>query len=190
MITTDTSEKGLEVLIVRHLTGQQNPATAADNAVQSSVGYYSVGGYQPGQPGDYNRDVALDVVKLLAFLQITQPKVVETLELEQEGIKRTQFLHRIQGEIAKRGVVDVLRKGVSHGPAHVDLYKFLPTPGNTSSAENFAKNIFSVTRQLRLAPRSCAAFCARARKSSSPRCKSFRLSWMNWTTWVPAVLRC
>jgi type I restriction enzyme R subunit len=31
----------------------------------------------------------------------------------------------------------------------VDLYKFLPTPGNMASAENFAKNIFSVTRQLR-----------------------------------------
>ena len=36
-----------------------------------------------------------------------------------------------------------------HGPAHVDLYKLLPTPGNASAAENFGKNIFSVTRQLR-----------------------------------------
>jgi type I restriction enzyme R subunit len=148
MAPTDTSEKGLEALIVKHLTGQQNPASAPGNAIQSSVGYYSVGGYQPGQPSDYNRDVALDVVKLLAFLQTTQPKIVETLELQQDGIKRTQFLHRIQGEIAKRGVVDVLRKGVNHGPAHVDLYKFLPTLGNASSAENFAKNLFSVTRQL------------------------------------------
>jgi type I restriction enzyme R subunit len=149
MKPTDTSEKGLEALIVKHLIGQPTPDVALDNAVQSSAGYYSVGGYQPGQPSDYNRDVALDVVKLLAFLQATQPKIVETLELAQDGIKRSQFLHRIQGEIAKRGVVDVLRKGVSHGPAHVDLYKFLPTPGNASSAENFAKNIFSVTRQLR-----------------------------------------
>jgi hypothetical protein len=34
-----------------------------------------------GKPTDYNRDVALDVVQLLAFLQATQPKAVETLEL-------------------------------------------------------------------------------------------------------------
>ncbi|WP_020482854.1 type I restriction endonuclease subunit R [Methylomonas sp. MK1] len=149
MKPTDTSEKGLEALIVKHLTGQPTPDVAADNAVQSSVGYYSLGGYQQGLPADYNRDVALDVVKLLGFLQATQPKTVETLELAQDGIKRSQFLHRIQGEIAKRGVVDVLRKGVSHGPVHVDLYKFLPTPGNVSSAENFAKNLFSITRQLR-----------------------------------------
>jgi type I restriction enzyme, R subunit len=129
MATTDTSEKGLEALIVRNL------CTSGD--------------YVQGQPTDYNRDVAVDVVQLLAFLQATQPTVLTALELGNEGIKRTQFLHRIQGEIAKRGVVDVLRKGVSHGPAHVDLYKLLPTPGNASAAENFGKNIFSVTRQLR-----------------------------------------
>ncbi len=129
MATTDTSEKGLEALIVRDLC--------------------TSGGFVPGQPTDYNRDVAVDVVQLLAFLQATQPTVVTALELASEGIKRTQFLHRIQGEIAKRGVVDVLRKGVSHGPAHVDLYKLLPTPGNASATENFGKNIFSVTRQLR-----------------------------------------
>ena len=129
MATTDTSEKGLEALIVRDLC--------------------TSGGYVQGSPSDYNRDVAVDVVQLLAFLQATQPKAVETLELASEGIKRTQFLHRIQGEIAKRGVVDVLRKGVGHGPVHIDLYKLLPTPGNVSAAENFGKNIFSVTRQLR-----------------------------------------
>ncbi|MEO8767124.1 MAG: type I restriction endonuclease [Nitrosospira sp.] len=159
MAATDTSEKGLEALIVRHLTGQASvsPALVLANSrpwpQQVLIGTgvfaaYAAGGYVQGQSADYNRDVALDVAKLLAFLQATQPRIVETLELAQDGIKRTHFLHRLQGEIAKRGVVDVLRKGVSHGPAHVDLYKFLPTPSNASSAENFARNIFSVTRQL------------------------------------------
>lgn len=146
---TDTSEKGLESLIVRHLAGQVSFADTQSGIVQSPIGHYAVGGYVLGQPADYNRDVALDVVQLLAFLQDTQPKAVETLELPNEGIKRSQFLHRLQGEITKRGVVDVLRKGISHGPVHIDLYKLLPTPGNASSTENFTKNIFSVTRQLR-----------------------------------------
>jgi len=149
MATTDTSEKGLEALIVRQLTGQPESPNTPANTAQSPAGHYVVGGYVQGQPTDYNRDVALDVAKLLEFLEATQPEIVGTLELKQDGIKRTQFFHRLQGEIAKRGVIDVLRKGVSHGPAHVDLYKFLPTPGNASSAENFTKNIFSVTRQLR-----------------------------------------
>jgi type I restriction enzyme R subunit len=127
MSVTDTSEKGLEALIVRDLVAS---------------------GYVQGHAADYNRDLALDVVQLLAFLRATQPKVVETLNLDAEGIQRTQFLHRLQGEIAKRGVVDVLRKGVSHRAVHVDLYKLLPTPGNAAAAEAFGKNIFSVTRQV------------------------------------------
>lgn len=128
MKPSDTSEKGLEALIVRDLIAS---------------------GYVQGHATDYNRDVALDVTQLLAFLRATQPKVVETLNLDVDGIQRTQFLHRVQGEITKRGVVDVLRKGVSHGPVHVDLYKLLPTPGNMAAAEAFGKNIFSITRQLR-----------------------------------------
>ena len=66
MATTDTSEKGLEALIVRDLCTR--------------------GGYVQGQPADYNRDVAVDVVQLLSFLQATQPRAVETLELANEGI--------------------------------------------------------------------------------------------------------
>ncbi len=128
MATTDISEKGLEALIVRELVAS---------------------GYVQGNSTDYNRDLAVDVAQLLAFLKATQPEAFATLELDVDGIKRTQFLHRLQGEIAKRGVVDVLREGVSHGPAHVDLYKLLPTPGNTTAAEAFSKNIFSVTRQVR-----------------------------------------
>ena len=42
MATTDTSEKGLEALIVRDLC--------------------TSGGYVQGNPSDYNRDVAVDVV--------------------------------------------------------------------------------------------------------------------------------
>jgi type I restriction enzyme, R subunit len=149
MKPTDTSEKGLEQLIVRHLTGQPPVQAVPANTAQTGAGHYAAGRYVLGSAADYHRDLALDVPKLLAFLQDTQPKPFAALGLVDEGTKRTQFLHRLQGEIAKRGVVDVLRKGISHGPAHVDLYKVLPTPADPASAENFQKNIFSVTRQVR-----------------------------------------
>lgn len=149
MKPTDTSEKELERLIVRHLTGISEHASIPPNTVQSPGAVYAPGGYVLGRATDFNRDVALDTVQLLAFLHATQPDVVETLELAHEGIKRTQFLHRLQGEITKRGVVDVLRKGVSHGPVTVDLYRLLPTPGNANAAEAFGRNIFSITRQVR-----------------------------------------
>lgn len=149
MKPTDTSELGLEKLIVRHLAGISEHPPVQANGVQEPQTVYAPGGYVLGRASDYNRDVALDVVQLLAFLRATQPRAVDTLELEADGARRTQFLHRLQGEITKRGVVDVLRKGVSHGPVHVDLYRLLPTPGNDAAADAFKRNIFSVTRQVR-----------------------------------------
>ena len=126
---TDTSEKGLEALIVKSLVEEA--------------------GYLPGLPGDYDRDHAVDLSHLLAFLQATQPKVVESLNLGNDGPSRQQFLHRLQGEVTKRGVIDVLRKGVKHGPTSVDLYFGTPTPGNAKAADLHAANQFSVTRQVR-----------------------------------------
>jgi type I restriction enzyme R subunit len=129
MKPTDTSEEGLESIIV---------ASLVENA-----------GYVQGDPQDYDREHAVDRAKLLQFLSATQTDTYEALGIDEEGPKRTQFLHRLQGEIAKRGVVDVLRGGIKHGPAHVDLFYGTPTPGNVKAAERFAANIFSVTRQLR-----------------------------------------
>jgi len=129
MKPTDTSEKGLESIIVASLVEEA--------------------GYVQGDPQDYDREHAVDRAKLLQFLSATQPDTYEALGIDEEGPKRTQFLHRLQGEIAKRGVVDVLRGGIKHGPAHVDLFYGTPTPGNVKAAERFAANIFSVTRQLR-----------------------------------------
>ncbi|PIU86396.1 MAG: DEAD/DEAH box helicase [Zetaproteobacteria bacterium CG_4_8_14_3_um_filter_59_5] len=129
MKPTDTSEKGLESIIVASLVEEA--------------------GYVQGDPQDYDREHAVDLAKLLQFLAATQPDTYKALGIDEEGPKRTQFLHRLQGEIAKRGVVDVLRGGIKHGPAHVDLFYGTPTPGNVKAAERFAANIFSVTRQLR-----------------------------------------
>ena len=37
-----------------------------------------------------------------------------------KDINRLKFLARLSAEIGKRGVIDVLRKGVEHGPVHFD----------------------------------------------------------------------
>jgi type I site-specific restriction-modification system R (restriction) subunit len=64
-------------------------------------------------------------------------------------LTRQKFLARLQGEITKRGVIDVLRSGIKHGAHHLDLFYGTPSPGNPKAAERFAANRFSVTRQLR-----------------------------------------
>ena len=151
-MSTDTSEKGLELLILRTLTGlteeQILSKPGADVAAEGAEGYGGAG-YVLGRAEDYDRDHAVDLPKLLAFLQSTQPLAFEQLKLGTDGPGRLQFLNRLQGEVAKRGIVDVLRKGVAHGPAKVELFYGTPSPGNSTAKALWDANIFSVTRQLR-----------------------------------------
>jgi type I restriction enzyme R subunit len=149
MAATDTTEKGLESLVVAALTGHSGQAAPQVGAVHEESASYGGAGYVEGDSADYDRDHVVDLVKLLLFLKATQHTLVDQLGLDTEGPKRQQFLARLQGEIAKRGVVDVLRKGIKHGPAAVDLFYGAPSPGNAKAVQRFAANHFSVTRQLR-----------------------------------------
>ncbi len=150
-MTTDTSEKGLELLIVRSLTGltdEQILKKTVSGAAEARV-RYDGSGYILGHAADYDREHAVDLPKLLAFIQATQSKTFDQLGLATDSPGRLQFLNRLQGEVAKRGIVDVLRKGVAHGPAKVELFYGTPSPGNQTATEQWNANIFSVTRQMR-----------------------------------------
>ena len=78
-------------------------------------------GWICGAPKDYDREYTVDLVQLLAFLVDTQPDAFEGLRLEDDGPARRKFLARLQGEVSKRGIIDVLRKGVKDGPYHVEF---------------------------------------------------------------------
>jgi type I restriction enzyme R subunit len=65
-----------------------------------------------------------------------------------KDFQRVKFLMRISSEVGKRGVIDVLRKGVDDGPLHFDLFYGTPSPGNAKAESLHAKNRFSITRQL------------------------------------------
>ncbi|MGI6525359.1 MAG: type I restriction endonuclease subunit R [Bdellovibrionota bacterium] len=125
---TDTTEKGLESMIVASLVSEA--------------------GYIQGSPEDYDRDHAVDLKQLLAFIEDTQPEKFAQLSISTDSPERQKFLNRLQGEVAKRGVIDLLRNGIKHGPISLDLYYGLPTPGNAKAEERFRANRFSVTRQL------------------------------------------
>ena len=146
-MTTDTTEKGLESLIVATMTG--NAAAAPADRIYDASALYGGTGWKLGRWQDYDRQYAVDLVQLTAFLQETQADVVEALDLDNASPTRQKFLARLQGEITKRGIIDVLRHGIKHGPHHIDLFYGTPTPGNTKAEERYALNRFSVTRQLR-----------------------------------------
>src|SRR3972149_4546840 len=110
MPLADTSEKGLESLIVTALTGQPVDSAPSDGEAHERRPPFAGAGYVQGSPKDYDRDHAVDLAKLLEFLSATQPKVIEQCGLAEDDPKRQQFLARLQGEVSKRGVIEVLRK--------------------------------------------------------------------------------
>jgi len=148
-MSTDTTERGLEALIVRDMTGRTDVLSPEHRATETAVPVAGGTGWLLGDADHYDREYALDLVQLRGFLRATQDGLVESLSLETDGPTRRQFLARLQGEIGKRGVIHVLRHGVKHGPHHVDLFYGTPSPGNAAAAERYAQNRFSVTRQLR-----------------------------------------
>ncbi len=147
---TDTSEKGLERLICTALTGAPcDPGTVQADLVREPGAPYGGSGWICGDPNDYDREYAVDLAQLRAFVRATQPKAAEVLDLDQDSPTRRKFLARLQGEISKRGVVNVLRHGLKHGPVLLDLFYGTPSPGNEAATERYAQNRFSVVRQLR-----------------------------------------
>ncbi|MBN1859713.1 type I restriction endonuclease subunit R [Candidatus Bipolaricaulota bacterium] len=150
-MTTDTTERGFEDLIVSALTGLPLGAgLGSDDQVAYPPAAYGGLGYLLGFPRDYDREYAIDLHHLREFLAETQPDVLEALDLDDDSSPtRRSFLARLQGEVTKRGVIDVLRKGIKHGPHDLELFYGTPSPNNPAAVERYKANRFSITRQLR-----------------------------------------
>ncbi len=148
-MTTDITEKGLETLIMRAMTGTDGLAVAPHRLAEAPAPYSSAG-YIAGSPADYDRAQALDVTQLVAFVRATQPAAFAKLAWSDDpkDAGRLKFLTRLSDEIGRRGVIDVLRTGVDHGPVHLILFYGTPSPGNATAVQRHAQNRFSLTRQL------------------------------------------
>lgn len=148
-MTTDVSEKGLESLIFSTMTGQALKKELTGEITKEDQETYGGAGWITGSQEDYNREYAVDLMQLKAFLQATQPAAISALDLDHDSPTRKKFLSRLQGEITKRGVIDVLRNGVKHGATTLDLFYGTPSTGNPKAKARYDANRFSITRQLR-----------------------------------------
>jgi len=130
MPTTDTTEKGLEALIV-------------DSLVDDKAGYIQ------GDPPDYDRDHAIDLAKFVTFLSTTQPKVLEQISLAEDGPKRAAFLARLQAKSPSAALSMSCVTGSSTVPHRSNSSTARLLQAISKPLNDFAANIFSVTRQLR-----------------------------------------
>lgn len=127
-MTTDTSEKNLETILVSYLR--------------------DVHGYEEGISENYNKDYALDTERVKRFILSTQKKKAENTACFASEMSERKFFAELNKQLATRGITDVLRKGFRYISEIFDMYYPLPSELNPTAQEMYAKNIFCVTRQL------------------------------------------
>lgn len=144
---TDTSERGLERLICTTLTGHPCDPPLGPTVGEPPARYAGVG-WAGGNFHDYDREYCVDSAQLSAFLHATQPEAAESLDLSEASPTRRRFLARLQGEISKRGTIDLLRHGIKHEAHNLYLFYATPSADNPEAQERFKQNRFTVTHQL------------------------------------------
>ena len=127
-MTTDTSEKNIETILVSYLR--------------------DVHGYEEGVSENYNKDYALDAERVKRFILSTQKKKAENTACFASEMSERKFFTELNKQLATRGITDVLRKGFRYISEIFDMYYPLPSELNPTAQEMYAKNIFCVTRQL------------------------------------------
>ena len=106
-------------------------------------------GYSSLQPTDYDKYFCLVPDEVLQFIQTTQPKAYQRLERQYGEDTPQKLTLRISNQVERRGVLDVLRKGVKDRGCSFDLTYFQPSSGmNPDHQCLYAQNRFTLIRQL------------------------------------------
>lgn len=149
---SQTNEQALEAAIEKILTGSSSEELAATGTTVDQVNenelYRTGKGFFIGQPQNFNSQFALDEQFFWDFLQATQNEELEKLKKQSDW--KLKILNRFDRIIKKYGVLHLLRKGLEVDDAHFTLLYQLPLASSSKTVrDNFEKNRFSVTRQLR-----------------------------------------
>jgi type I restriction enzyme R subunit len=149
MTPSKTNEAALEAAIEKALTGTcREDLSAAENTLQEAPAYYRAGnGYYLGDTNDFNAQYAIDETRFWHFLTETQPEELEKLQRSPDW--KLKILQRYDRMVKKYGILRLLRKGLEVEDAHFTLLYQLPMASSSQVVkDNFAKNEFSVTRQV------------------------------------------
>jgi type I restriction enzyme, R subunit len=127
------------------------PDILKERAFQTVIKDYLVTehGYQEGGNIDYSRNYAVDETQLFTFLKETQENELTRLRDIYKGQYKQKILLRLDKELKRRGMVDVLRKGIKDYGVHLHLAYFKPpTTFNKELVELYKQNRLSVTEEL------------------------------------------
>ncbi|MGF1533770.1 MAG: type I restriction endonuclease subunit R [Bernardetiaceae bacterium] len=121
---------------------------ALEAAIAEALGRH---GFYIGKADDFNATYAIDETRFWHFLESTQKEEVQ--KLQRSGDWQLKILQRFDRLVKKQGILSLLRKGLPVDDAHLVLLYQLPMASSSQSVkENFDKNEFSVSRQIRYNP--------------------------------------
>ncbi len=132
---TDTSEKGLEYHITQCLVAENQYLLRENKA--------------------YDNVACLDTALLFEFLEATQPKAVAKLKTYHKDLYAQKIIKRLNDQIQAKGIIEVLRKGITDGFTDTKLQLFYDKPVsayNTTANALYEGNVFSVMRQVYYSP--------------------------------------
>lgn len=134
-MSTDTTEKGLELHITQYLVDENN--------------------YKLRDNKSYDNVACIDIDLLFQFLETTQPKAVAKLKTYHKDLYQQKVIKRLNDQIQAKGIIEVLRKGITDGFTDTKLKLFYDKPVsayNLAATTLFQANIFSVMRQVYFSP--------------------------------------
>lgn len=127
-MTDFTSEKAFESAIESHLVEH--------------------GGYSSAL-GNYSRELAYFPETIFHFIQNTQPNAWKELETIHGEDTKLKFQQRLFKELDNRGMLDVLRHGITDYGVRFKLAYFKPASNlNPETLDLYKQNVLSVTRQV------------------------------------------
>jgi type I restriction enzyme R subunit len=120
---------------------------AFEIAVEHSL--LTSGGYEKGDPAQYDRTRALHPHLVLDFVQTTQPSKWQAITAYYGKSAADAFLAELTLALDARGTLDVLRHGLDFFGQTFHLAYFAPASGlNPETAKLFKANRLTVTRQV------------------------------------------
>jgi len=142
-------EKALTGTCIEELSGGVSMVAEPQGMASEPVELYRGGnGFYIGNPTDYNTQYAIDELRFWHFLENTQKEEFDKLKRSSDW--KLKVLERLDRMIKKYGLLRLFRKGLEVEDAHFTLLFQVPMASSSQAVkENFEKNEFSVTRQVR-----------------------------------------
>ncbi|HVF27425.1 MAG TPA: type I restriction endonuclease [Pyrinomonadaceae bacterium] len=127
-----------------------NNAIHTENTFETAVvEYLTANGWQLGDAGNFSRDLAFDKRAVIEFVQASQPEQWAKMVTFYKAEAENKFVQRLFKELDLRGMLDIVRHGITDSGIKFKLAYFKPDSQlNPETLRLYAANKLYVTRQL------------------------------------------